>query len=62
MEDRDDTIKFRVEASLKRQFDETCRGQDQTASQVLRSLIRDYIRKHSQPELPEMGKPARRRN
>lgn len=61
MEDRSDTIKVRIEPSLKVAFDAVCAEQDRTVSQILRDMIRSYVREHRQADLLQHHKPARGR-
>jgi len=43
-------IRIRVDEQLRREFTEVCRAQDQTASQVLRQFMRNYVEKQ-QPNI-----------
>lgn len=45
------TLNLRLPAELKKAFEDACKRNDQTASQVLRALMRDYAKKHAQGEL-----------
>lgn len=54
-------VKTRVDVDLKVAFEAACRSQDRSASQVLRDMMRDYVRKHAQADLLEQRQPARRR-
>lgn len=47
----DSTINLRLPGDLKRAFEDACKGNDQTASQVIRALMREYVKKHAQQEL-----------
>lgn len=51
--DMDETavITHRVPADLKRAFEQACKANDQTASQVIRALMREYVRKNAQGSL-----------
>lgn len=44
-------VNHRVPPELKRAFDAACRANDQTASQVIRALMRDYVKKNAQGSL-----------
>lgn len=44
-------LNIRIDTDLKKAFDAACANQDQTASQVLRAAIRDYVKKHAQGSL-----------
>lgn len=44
-------INHRVPADLKRAFEQACKDNDQTASQVIRSLMREYVKKNAQGSL-----------
>jgi hypothetical protein len=44
-------IRCRVDPDLKKAFEEASTRNDQTASQVLRQLMRDYVRHHAQGDL-----------
>lgn len=39
-------LRVRVDPKLHREFIEACRAQDQTASQVLRAFMRDYLEEY----------------
>lgn len=39
-------FRVRVEAKLRREFLEACRSQDQTAAQVMRAFMRDFVARH----------------
>lgn len=59
MKKNDVIIRALVPAELKTAFDAVCDQEDLSASQVLRAMMRDYVRKHAQPELalkPKAGK------
>jgi antitoxin component of RelBE/YafQ-DinJ toxin-antitoxin module len=49
-------INHRVPAELKRAFDAACKANDQTASQVIRALMRDYVSRNAQGTLALEGK------
>jgi antitoxin component of RelBE/YafQ-DinJ toxin-antitoxin module len=51
-----DLIRTRIDADLKRAFEEACTRNDRTASQVLRDLIRDYVKKNAQGDLLKVAK------
>lgn len=42
---------FRVDADLRRAFQAACQSNDQTASQVFRTFMREYVKKHGQADL-----------
>lgn len=44
-------LNFKVEESLKDTFHAVAKSNDQSTSQLLREFMRDYIKKHSQPDL-----------
>ena len=44
-------INHRVPADLKRAFDEACKANDQTGSQVIRAMMREYVRANAQGDL-----------
>lgn len=54
MEDKHARLTILIDAERKQAFDELCASQDITTSQVVRQLIRDYLRKHG----VESGMPA----
>jgi hypothetical protein len=39
-------LRIRVDDSLRHRFIEACKGDDTTASQVLRAYMRSYVKKH----------------
>jgi antitoxin component of RelBE/YafQ-DinJ toxin-antitoxin module len=39
-------LRIRVDDNLRRDFIETCKSQDATASQVLRAFMRNYVEQH----------------
>ena len=41
----------RVPADLKRVFEEACKANDQTASQVIRAMMREYVLANAQGDL-----------
>lgn len=45
------TFTFRLPKDLKDSFDAIAKGQDQSAAQLLRAFMRDYVRAHSQVEM-----------
>lgn len=47
----DATLQFRLPADLLRAFHEACAANDQTASQVLRAMMRDYVKANAQGDL-----------
>ena len=54
-------VVVRVEPSLKQQAERIAANRDETLSQVLRRALREYVREHSQLELPVDDPPARAR-
>jgi predicted transcriptional regulator len=48
-----------IDPAKKQAFEELCRVQDMTPSQVVRRLIREYV-EQQQPEAPRIEPPARR--
>lgn len=40
------TFPIRVDVNLLTSFQEACKDNDQTASQVVRAFMREYIKKH----------------
>lgn len=51
METTPSVMNLRLPADLKKAFEEVCRQNDQTASQVLRAMIRRYIKENAQGDL-----------
>jgi hypothetical protein len=49
---KNSSFTFLVEADLRSTFVKVAQSQDQTAAQVLRALMRDYISRQAQPDLP----------
>lgn len=51
-----------VDPVKKKAFEEFCRSQDMTPSQVMRRLIRDYLEQHAPAPAPagKRGPPRRR--
>lgn len=47
----EEIIRARLESSLKKSFEDACKANDRTASQVLRDLIRQYVKQNAQGEL-----------
>ncbi|WP_428625427.1 type II toxin-antitoxin system RelB/DinJ family antitoxin [Sedimenticola sp.] len=46
-----DQLLIRIDEDLKRAFIASCKGQDQTASQVLRAFVRSYVAQNGQAPL-----------
>lgn len=46
------SVTFRVDADLQVAFVAACRGNDRSASQVLRDAMRGYVSSNAQPGLP----------
>lgn len=61
MENRTARLTILIDPRKKQLFEEICAGQDLTASQVVRRLIRQYIIEHAGGrELPEWLTPPAR--
>lgn len=52
MADKTVSMTFLCEPELRKAFVDLCRADDKPASQVLRSLMRDYLAVNSQGRLP----------
>jgi len=50
MENRTARLTILIDPVKKEIFEEVCASQDLTPSQVVRGLIREYIREHGTPE------------
>ncbi|MGE5640748.1 MAG: ribbon-helix-helix protein, CopG family [Clostridia bacterium] len=62
MEERTARLTILVDPRKKALFEELCAREDQTPSQVVRRLIRDYIEKKTgQPWVPEAARPGKKR-
>lgn len=48
--DLDTTFKFRLPSDLLKAFNKACEDNDQTAAQVLRAAVRDYVTKYAKPQ------------
>lgn len=48
--DLDATFKFRLSADLLKAFNLACEDNDQTAAQVLRAAVREYVTKNAKPQ------------
>ncbi len=48
---QEEVIRARVPVELKQAFENVVSAEDQTASQVLRRLMREYVQAHSQQAL-----------
>lgn len=48
--DLDATFKFRIPADLLQAFALACEDNDQTAAQVLRAAVRDYVTRYAKPQ------------
>ena len=44
-------LRIRIDDDLRTEFIQTCRGNDQTAAQVLRAFMRQYIEAGKSPAL-----------
>lgn len=51
MDEKTSVIVLRLPDQLKKSFENVCRQQDRTASQIIRDLMRLYVRDHEQLEL-----------
>ena len=51
-------LRIRIDDNLRSEFIQVCRGNDQTAAQVLRAFMRQYIEAGKQPP-PSKQLPAR---
>lgn len=56
--DLDATFKFRLPADLLKAFNLTCEDNDQTAAQVLRAAVREYVTRNAKPQ-GDLLKPVR---
>ncbi len=57
MKETEGIIKSVVPLDLKAAFEAACARNDQSVAQVIRAMMRDYVRKNAQPDLPlEKGK------
>ena len=61
MEKKTARLTLLIDPHKKKAFEALCAAQDLTPSQVVRQLIRDYLREHdveyqSQPEMPGKGR------
>ena len=46
------SMTFRVDPALQAAFIAACKANDQSAAQVLRAAMRDYLERNAQPALP----------
>jgi hypothetical protein len=44
---KDSGLRLRVDNQLKQDFLDLCKSRDETAAQVLRKYMRDYLKKHN---------------
>ncbi len=62
MENRTARLTLLIDPTKKQVFEEICNLRDQTPSQVVRQMIRDYVQKHGSEEqlrrLPESNREA----
>ena len=49
-------LNLRLPADLKAAFEDACKGNDQTASQVIRALMRQYVKQNAQGDLLRRAK------
>lgn len=47
---KDTTFKFRTPADLLTSFKAACDDNDQSAAQVLRAAMREYVTRHAKPQ------------
>lgn len=45
------TMQIRLPADLRKAFQEACEANDQTASQVIRAMMREYVSRNAQASL-----------
>ncbi|MEA0792622.1 ribbon-helix-helix protein, CopG family [Xanthomonas campestris pv. campestris] len=45
------TFTFRVDATLKKAFEQAAKSNDRSSSQLLRDFMRDYVKRHAQGDL-----------
>jgi len=57
---KDAGLRIRVERELREKFLTTCHAQDRPAAQVLRDLMRDYIRIHEVANDPPVNHRIRK--
>lgn len=50
------SMTFRLPSDLQAAFVAACKANDQSAAQVLRAAMRDYLERNAQPSLPLKGK------
>lgn len=53
MEKEEASMRVRVSQDLHNQFITTCKVNDQTASQVIRSFMREYVGKYTSTSSPD---------
>ena len=62
MENRTARLTLLIDPTKKQIFEEICEMRDQTSSQVVRQMIRDYVHKYGNPEqierLPKSNREA----
>lgn len=51
-DEKDAAMTFRLDAGLRTAFLQACKRNDESAAQVLRAAMRDYLAKHRQTVLP----------
>jgi predicted transcriptional regulator len=56
--DLDSTFKFRINSDLLNAFNAACEDNDQTAAQVLRAAVRDYVTRNTKAQ-GDLLKPTR---
>lgn len=56
--DLDTTFKFRLPSDLLKAFNAACEDNDQTAAQVLRAAVREYVTRNAKPQ-GDLLKPTR---
>jgi hypothetical protein len=56
MEEKPARLTILIDAEKKKAFEQLCASQDITASQVVRQLIKDYLRRHGVEYTPAIAK------
>lgn len=51
MSEETTVIRARIDPDLKAAFEQACKANDRTTSQILRDFIRQYVAKHAQGDL-----------
>lgn len=53
------TFTFRVDAALKKAFEQAAKSNDRSSSQLLRDFMREYVKRNAQGELLTDKKEAK---